>query len=136
MLVETDRLQELLETYETVKRQEDLLTAKRRDLAAQIVAAFGYKDLDASHTYKDMPGWKVVIKVPLNSRMDWQKWQDIEDDFVIDGEDYRPVELKPCLSDPGVKWLQANRPDLYTRLAAALTVTPGAPQVKIERLEG
>ena len=131
----TDRLTELLETFETVKRQEELLIAKRRELATQIVEAFGHKEIDSSHTYKEVPGFRVTIKVPLNSRMNWEKWEQIEDVFIDGDEDFRPVEMKPALLEPGVKWLHYNRPDLYARLAEALTVTPGMPQVKVERIE-
>lgn len=124
-------LSQLAADYAKAKEEEARAAALRRDLAAQIQALTGHES-EGSKTYKD-GDWKVTVKAPLITSMDWQKWEETK---LAIPEQFWPVEMKPSLDTKGVKWIADNDPGLYAVLAQCLTVKPGALSVTVAHKEG
>ena len=124
-------LAQLATAFAQAKAEEARAAELRRAIAAQIQAMTGH-DAEGSKTYKD-GDWRVTVKAPLITSMDWQKWEETK---LAIPEQFWPVEMKPSLDMKGVKWIADNDPGLYAVLAQCLTVKPGAVQVSVARKEG
>lgn len=122
----TPTLEQLATAYVLAKDEEHRVTTLRRELAARIQALTGHT-AEGQKTY-DGGEWKVVVKAPLITAMDWKKWESVKEQIP---ENLHPTRWKPELDEKGVKWLQNNEPDVYAILATALTVKPGAVQVTV-----
>lgn len=126
----TYTLEQLATAYVLAKDEEHRATTLRRELAAQIQALTGHTT-EVQKTY-DGGEWKVVVKAPLITAMDWKKWESVKEQIP---EGLQPTRWKLELDEKGVKWLQNNEPDVYAVLATALTVKPGAVQVTVTSKE-
>ena len=120
-------LAQLATAFAQAKAEESRATELRRDLAAQIQALTGHES-EGSKTYKD-GDWKVTVKAPLITSMDWDKWEETK---LSIPEQFWPIEMKPVLDMKGVQWIEENDPGLYATLATCLTVKPGAIQVTVK----
>ena len=127
----TATLSQLAAAFAAAKDEEARATELRRSIAAQIQAMTGH-DAEGSKTYKD-GDWKVTVKAPLITSMDWQKWEETK---LAIPEQFWPVEMKPSLDMKGVKWLYENNPDAYAVVAQAMTIKPGAVQVSVKLEKG
>ncbi len=126
----TATLSQLAAAFAAAKDEEARATELRRSIAAQIQALTGH-DAEGSKTYKD-GDWRVTVKAPLITSMDWQKWEETK---LAIPEQFWPVEMKPSLDMKGVKWIADNDPGLYAVLAKCLTVKPGALSVTVAQKE-
>ncbi len=127
----TATLSQLAAAFAAAKDEEARATELRRSIAAQIQALTGH-DAEGSKTYKD-GDWRVTVKAPLITSMDWQKWEETK---LAIPEQFWPVEMKPSLDMKGVKWLYENNPDAYAVVAQAMTIKPGAVQVSVKLEKG
>lgn len=127
----TATLSQLAAAFAAAKDEEARATELRRSIAAQIQALTGH-DAEGSKTYKD-GDWRVTVKAPLITSMDWQKWEETK---LAIPEQFWPVEMKPSLDMKGVKWLYENNHDAYAVVAQALTIKPGAVQVTVKLEKG
>ena len=127
----TATLSQLAAAFAAAKDEEARATELRRAIAAQIQAMTGH-DAEGSKTYKD-GDWRVTVKAPLITSMDWQKWEETK---LAIPEQFWPVEMKPSLDMKGVKWLYENNPDAYAVVAQAMTIKPGAVQVTVKLEKG
>ncbi len=109
----------------SAKAIEAKAVADRVAIEEKIVAVTGKKD-EGSQTH-DADGFKITVRGVINRKMDWDKWKEVEPQIPAE---LRPVKQKPELDDKGVKWLQANRPDLYALLP--LETKPGKTGIDIK----
>lgn len=123
-------LSQLACAFAQAKAEETRATDLRRDLAAQIQELTGHT-AEGSKTYKD-GDWKVTVKAPLITSMDWEKWDSVKESIP---PEFWPVEMKPSLDMKGVKWIADNDATLYATLAQCLTIKPGAIQVTVKGSE-
>lgn len=119
---------DLIQEYCQAKMEADVADQRKKDLAAQIIAALGAPDEgQQSHT---IGGYKVTVKRTVSRTMDWAIWDTVKETIH---PDLHPIETKTVttLDEKGVKWLQNNEPDIYQRLSPALTVKPGNPTLTV-----
>ena len=79
-------------------------------------------------------GIKVTLTAVINRK--FNKEVDLMTAMADIPPELQPVKFEPSLDVTGVKWLQANRPELYSKFAKAIIVTPGKPSVKMEKVKG
>jgi hypothetical protein len=119
-------LYELCIKLTQAKAAEEIAKAERVAVEEEIVKLCGARD-EGSQTHT-AEGFKVEITAVINRKMDWEKWADVESQIP---EALRPIKMKEELDVPGVKYLQANEPQIYALLP--ITVTPGKTGVKVTR---
>lgn len=115
---------ELAQQWLDAKRREREANADRIKIEEQIVSALGKRD-EGAQSHK-IDGFKITVTGKVTRKMDWDKWELVKDQIP---EQLRPVKLKPELDDKGVKYLQANEPEVYRLLP--ITVTPAKTGVEI-----
>ncbi len=120
-----EALKGLAAEWLSAKAIEAKAVADRVAIEEKIVAVTGKKD-EGSQTH-DADGFKITVRGVINRKMDWDKWKEVEPQIPAE---LRPVKQKPELDDKGVKWLQANRPDLYALLP--LETKPGKTGIDIK----
>jgi hypothetical protein len=119
-------LYELCIKLTQAKATEEIAKAHRVAVEEEIVQLCGTRDEGSvTHTASE---FKVEITAVINRKMDWTKWADVAGQIP---EALRPVKLKEELDVPGVKYLQANEPEIYALLP--ITATPGKTGVKVTR---
>jgi hypothetical protein len=112
--------------YAAAKADEDRAIERRRALAMQIQAFTGHT-AEGQKTY-EANGWKVAIKAPVITSMDWKKWQLVRENIT---PSLWPIEIKTVLDEKGVKYLKDNEPEIYLTLSECLTTKPGAVQITV-----
>jgi hypothetical protein len=116
---------ELAATLLRAKAAEREANAKRIEAEEALIAALGKRD-EGAQTH-NIDGFKITITGKVSRKMDWKAWGAVEESIPAH---LRPVKLKPELDEKGVKYLQANEPEIYKLLP--LTVTPAKTAVDIE----
>ncbi|MFA5630302.1 MAG: hypothetical protein WC997_02220 [Porticoccaceae bacterium] len=124
----SEELQALCQQWQQEKRAEQVANAKRVKIEGQILALAAVKEEGSATT--DTPGFKITTTGKLSRKMDWEAYQKIAAQ-IPDG--LHPVKTKQEIDEVGVKWLQKNRPDIYSLLP--LTVTPAKTAVSIKAVE-
>ena len=119
-------LADLAVAYNDAKAIEERAIAHRRKLAVEIQMLTGHS-AESQKTY-EAEGWKVSVKAPLITSMDWKKWQLIREEIP---PSLWPIEVKTVLDEKGVKYLRDNEPDIYLILSECLSTKPGAVQVTV-----
>lgn len=118
----------LCEQWLMHKAAETRAAAARVAVENDIILVVGRREEGAQST--TVPGFKLTITGKLIRKMDWAKWETVKARIP---EVLHPVKLKPELDATGVKWLAANRPELYTLLP--IEVKPAKTAVEVERVE-
>lgn len=124
-------LVKLAAAYDRAKEAERRATEQRRALAAAIQELTGHSS-ERQSTYEE-GGWKVTVKAPLITSMDWEKWERVQNEIPTN---LWPVKSTLSIDMQGVKWLKNNEPDVYSRVENCLTIKPGAVQVTVAIAEG
>lgn len=120
-------LASLAAEWAALKSAETEIALKREMLEKQITALTGVRD-EGAKTH-DAGRFKVTVTNRLNRKMDWGKWEQLQDRFP---DNLRPVRAKWELDDRGVRYLQEHEPELYKILAEAMTVTPAKPHIAVK----
>lgn len=121
-------IEEMCAAWLKAKAAEHAAAELRTTIEEQIVAVTGKRDEGAQTV--DATGYKITVTGKITRRMDWKKWADIEDQIP---PELRPIQMKPSLDETGVKWLQANRPELYQILP--IEVKPAKTAVVVKAVE-
>jgi hypothetical protein len=118
-------VKELAEALLRAKAVERKANAERIAAEEALIAALGKRD-EGSKTHT-IDGYKVTITGKVSRKMDWKAWAEIEQSIPVH---LRPVKMKPELDEKGVKYLQANEPEIYKLLP--LSVSPAKTAVDVE----
>lgn len=118
-------VKELAESLLRAKAVERKANADRIAAEEALIAALGKRD-EGAQTH-NIDGFKITITGKVSRKMDWKAWMEIEESIP---PALRPVKMKPELDERGVKYLQANEPEIYKLLP--LTVTPAKTAVDVE----
>ena len=121
----TKTLEQLSGEWLDAKRDENKAAKQRIEIEDQIVALTGKKD-EGSQTH-DATGFKVTVTGKISRKMDWDKWELVKTQI---SPHLHPVKFKPELDDKGVKYLQANEPDIYKLLPIEVKPAKTAVEVK------
>jgi hypothetical protein len=81
-----------------------------------------------SQTTQRIDGFKVVVKLPINYRIDSTIWDEVKTKIPVAK---RPVKTKLDVDVTGLKWLADNEPDIYQVAAKAITSSAGKPAVSV-----
>jgi hypothetical protein len=119
-------LTELLTELVGVKAAENAAKAKRVAIE-QSIADLVPTEL-GSQTTQRIDGFKVVVKLPINYRIDSTIWDEVKTQIPAAK---RPVKTKLDVDVTGLKWLADNEPDIYQVAAKAITSSAGKPAVSV-----
>lgn len=111
-----------------VKHDENKARDARIAIEEQIIAITGKRD-EGSKTH-DAGGCKITVTGKIARKMDWEAWESIKAKIPVN---MHPVRYKPEVDEKGVKYLQANEPELYKLLP--LEVKPAKPAIDVKVVE-
>jgi hypothetical protein len=114
------------------KKKEEQAREARIAIECCLIEALGFEKLEGSQTFKP-DGFKVELKAGITYKLDAAKWADISP-RIEDG--YRPVKTKLEVDPAGIKFLKANRPEIWQLAAEAITSTPAKVGVTVSKVEG
>ena len=121
---------QLAASLEAAKAKEAKAKKVRVDLEERLASILKHPEEGAkTHTCGD---YKVTVKGGINRSMDWDQWDQIEADIP---EQLRPIETKRALVPAGCKWLRNNEPELWAKIAQAITEKPAKVSVTVKRAE-
>jgi hypothetical protein len=112
-------MEQLIKDYLTAKTEEERAVKLRRELGDQIAEQVGDK-LKAN-----VGDYKITVKPTTNYKVDWPSFDALELDSP-------PCRTKRELDQVGLRWYEANQPEDYAKLCAAITATPGRTQIEIK----
>lgn len=109
------------------KESEHAARTARQLIEDKIVALTGLKE----HGQKTvpLPGMKVTVKPNFSYSLDKAAWDAVAPTFP---QALLPYRVKREPNESRIRLIKQNHPDLYARLATALTVKPTRPSVEIE----
>ncbi len=121
-------LEQLSAEWLAAKKVETTANKERVEIEEQIVLLTGKRD-EGSKTHS-ATGFKITVTGKMNRKMDWDKWEAVKGQIA---PILHPVKLKPTLDEVGVKYLQANEPEIYVLLP--LEVTPAKTSVDVKAVD-
>jgi len=112
-----------------IKAQEKALTAKRHAIEEQLNAALEAKD-EGSISHKT-EGHKITLTQPVSRKVDPIIWDKISRKIP---SNLHPVKTTVSADAAGCRYLLANEPKLWAKIAPAFETKAGKVGVKIETL--
>jgi hypothetical protein len=112
------------------KAAETEAQKRRHKIEAQLAEALEVKD-EGAITHK-IEGFKVTLTQPVTRKLDERAWALCKDACP---EALRPVKVKFEADATGVKWLAANEPAIWRKIASAFETKPGKIGVKVEEMK-
>mgnify|MGYP000237460379 CR=1 FL=1 len=121
-------LEQLSAEWLAAKKAEAAASKQRTAIEEQIVALTGKRDEGAQTI--EAEGFKVTVTGKISRKMDWDKWEAIKAKIA---PNLHPVKYKPELDEKGVKYLQANEPEIYALLP--IEVKPAKTAIEVKAVE-
>ena len=121
-------LEQLSADWLKAKAEEASANKRRVAIEDQIVGITGKRD-EGSKTV-DATGFKITVTGKISRKMDWDKWEDVKAKIA---PNLHPVKFKPELDEKGVKYLQANEPEIYALLP--IEVKPAKTAIEVKAVE-
>lgn len=121
-------LEQLSAEWLDAKKAEAVANKQRTAIEDQIVALTGKRD-EGSQTV-NATGFKITVTGKMSRKMDWDKWEQIKSQIA---PNLWPVKNKPELDEKGVKYLQANEPEIYALLP--IEVKPAKTAIEVKAVE-
>lgn len=124
----TPALHQLAAAWLAAKKAENAAAKQRQAIEEQIVALTGKRDEGAQTHEADQ--FKVTVTGKVSRKMDWDKWEQVKAQIH---PNLHPVKFKPELDERGVKYLQANEPEIYALLP--IEVKPAKTAIEVKAVE-
>lgn len=124
-------LEHLAERWLTVKDAERQANAERLRIEDKILALSPAKE-EGSSSLTLTNGYKLKMIGKLSYKTDLDALLEITADWP---EEQRPVKTETKADEAALKFLRANRPDLWSRIAPAVTTKPMKTSITIEETE-
>lgn len=121
-------LKQLSADWLKAKAEEAAANKRRVAIEDQIVALTGKKD-EGSQTI-DATEFKITVTGKISRKMDWTQWETVKSQIA---PNLWPVKMKPELDEKGVKYLQANEPEIYALLP--IEVKPAKTAIEVKAVE-
>jgi hypothetical protein len=121
-------IEELVDQLIGAKSAERNATAQRVAIEEQIIAQLGKRD-EGSQTHELISGMKVTITGKLSYKADMEKLQAICAKLP---PEMRPLKTETKLDETGAKYLRNNEPQIWAKLAAAITLKDAKPSIEIK----
>ena len=112
-----------------IKAEEKALTAKRHAIEEQIAAALEAKS-EGSISHK-LDGHKITLTQPVSRKVDAIIWDKVSKKIPAH---LQPVKTTISADSAGCRYLLANEPKLWAKIAPAFETKAGKIGVKIETL--
>jgi hypothetical protein len=122
-----ETLEKLAQRYQQLKAAEDEAKTARREAGEALASALEHPD-EGSKTHK-VGGYRITIKGTVNRKVDWELFDGVA--FSLPPGIPAPVVVKRELDVVGLRWLQREQPEVYARIARAITAKPGAVLVEV-----
>lgn len=122
-------LEDLVDQWVAVKKEEDLAKLQRLALEERILALVPARE-EGSDTTPLSNGFKVTTTGKLSYKADdlnavreiCRKWD----------AELVPIKTEHKLDETGCKFLRRERPELWAQLAKAVTVTPAKTSISVK----
>lgn len=124
-------LEHLAERWLIVKDAERQANAERLRIEDKILALSPAKE-EGSSSLTLTNGYKLKLIGKLSYKADLDALLEITADWP---EEQKPVKTETKADEAALKFLRANRPDLWKRIAQAVTTKPMKTAVTIEETE-
>lgn len=121
-------LDDLVDELIAAKALESRANKDRIAIEEKIVALIGAKEEGAQTTELDS-GMKVTITGKLSYKADMAALQEICAKLP---EEFRPIKTEVKLDETGAKFLRANEPAIWAKLAKAITVKAAKTSVEVK----
>ncbi len=121
-------IEELVHDFIAAKADEAAATRQRIAVEEKIVALLGKRD-EGAETHELASGFKVTITGKQTYTADMEKLQEICAKLP---QEFRPIKTKVELDQTGAKYLRANEPVIWAKLAKAITVKPAKTGVEVK----
>ena len=123
-------LKQLITRRLDIDKAIDELKTRRDVTNEQILDQMTYHD-EGSHTV-EVEGFKVTTTATMRRNLDPEVWEEIKDE--VPEELQNVVAYVPKLSIKRYKMIEEMRPEVFRKIAEAVTTKPGATAVKIKEL--
>ena len=124
-------LEHLAERWLIVKDAERQANAERLRIEDKILELHPAKE-EGSSSWTMQNGYKLKLIGKLSYKADLDMLLDIIAEWP---EDQQPIKTETKADEAALKFLRANRPDLWKRIAPAVTTKPMKTSVTIEETE-
>jgi len=124
-------LEHLAERWLIVKDAEKQANAERLRIEDKILSLSPAKE-EGSSSRTLTNGYKLTTTGKLSYKADLDKLLELTTNWP---EGQKPVKTETKADEAALKFIRANRPDLWKRLAQAITVKPMKTSVTIEETE-
>lgn len=114
---------ELLEA----KRAEAVANKRRIEIETQLAQCFDVPQ-EGSKTHK-LDSYKITLTQPVLRKLDAKAWELVKGNIP---DNLHPVKVKIEADATGCKYLAANEPALWAKVAKAFESKPGKIGVKVE----
>jgi len=121
-------IEELVDQFIGAKAAETAATKRRVAIEEQMIALLGKRD-EGAETHELANGMKVTITGKLTYTADMEKLQEICAKLP---QEMRPLKTKVELDTYGAKYLRANEPAIWAKLAKAITVKTAKTGVEVK----
>jgi hypothetical protein len=128
--MDKENLPQLLTRRLDIDRAIEELKERRNLTNEQILDKMTYHD-EGSHTV-EIEGFKVTTTATMRRNLDPEVWEEIKDEIPEDCREV--VSYTPKLSIKLYKEIEKHRPEVFCKIAEAVTTKPGATAVKIKEL--
>lgn len=126
----TDNIAALARDWLIAKRAEAKANAERIKIEEHLVSALDVPD-EGSKTQK-VDGFKITLTQPIGRKLDEAAWDKVKG--KIDASLW-PIKTKIEADAAGMKYLAANEPKVWAKIAAAFETKPGKVGFKVEEIE-
>lgn len=122
------RLEDLVDQWVAVKKEEDLAKLQRVALEERILALVPAKE-EGSDTTPLANGFKVTTTGKLAYKAD--DLDAVREITRTWDQNLVPIKTTSALDETGCKYLRRERPELWGQLAKAITVSPAKTSIKV-----
>jgi hypothetical protein len=124
---ENDQAEVLLQILLNAKIAEGEAKQARLTAEMELLPFLDCKDEGSATT--QVGDFKVTVTSKVSRTCSAAGFAGIRKDIP---DSLQPIEIKDALSLKGIRWLQANEPELYKKLAQHITAKPGKPSITIK----
>jgi len=123
---------ELITAWHDAKRAETEANAKRNEIERQILKLITVKEEGRSVTMLTNTT-RCIATSKLNYKADLKLLQQLTQSWP---ESERPIKTKVEANEPRLKQIRHERPDLWKKLAQAITLKPYKTHITLEKVDG
>lgn len=121
-------IEELVDQFIGAKAAEAAAAKRRVAIEEQMIALLGKRE-EGAETHELDNGFKVTITGKVTYSADMEKLQEICAKLP---QEFRPIKTKVELDQTGAKYLRANEPAIWAKLAKAITIKPAKTGVEVK----